>query len=104
MYIPYSRHTRRMSEPVIESMAEIRKHLADAMDRARREDTPTVITRRGKEEAVLVDIDEYRRLRRIEEQAEEDWLNQLADAAEAEGTEGSVTLEEMAARLRSHHG
>ncbi|GHA41374.1 hypothetical protein GCM10010329_75550 [Streptomyces spiroverticillatus] len=101
MYIPHTRYTWCMSEPVVESMAEVRKHLADAIDRARREDTPTVITRRGKEEAVLVDIDEYRRLRRIEEQAEEDWLNQLADAAEAEGTEGSVSLEEMAAEIRA---
>ncbi|MFI0981425.1 type II toxin-antitoxin system Phd/YefM family antitoxin [Streptomyces sp. NPDC021093] len=93
-----------MGEPVIESMAEVRSHLADAIDRARRDDTPTVITRRGKEEAVLVDIDEYRRLRRIAEQSEDAWLNQLADAAEAEGTTGSVSLEEMASQLRSHHG
>ncbi|AXG82492.1 type II toxin-antitoxin system Phd/YefM family antitoxin [Streptomyces paludis] len=84
------------------SMAEVRSNLADAIDRARREDTPTVITRRGKEEAVLVDIDEYRRLRRIAEHSEEAWLNQLADEAESEGTAGSVSLEEMADLLRSH--
>ncbi|WP_344963301.1 type II toxin-antitoxin system Phd/YefM family antitoxin, partial [Streptomyces thioluteus] len=71
-----------MSEPVIKSMAEVRSHLADAIDRARREDTPTVITRRGKEEAVLIDIDEYRRLRQLEERAEDAWLNRLADDAE----------------------
>ncbi|MFJ2742584.1 type II toxin-antitoxin system Phd/YefM family antitoxin [Streptomyces sp. NPDC087440] len=90
-----------MSEPVVESMAEVRSHLADAIDRARRDETPTVITRRGKEEAVLIDIAEYRRLREIEEQAEEAWLNELADAAEAEGMEGSITLEEMAAEIRN---
>jgi prevent-host-death family protein len=100
MYICYICY---MSEPVVESMAEVRSHLADAIDRARRNETPTVITRRGKEEAVLVDIDEYRRLRRIAEQSEEAWLNQLADAAEAEGTAGSVSLEEMAAQLPSRN-
>lgn len=92
-----------MSEPVVESMAEVRSHLADVIDRARRDETPTIITRRGKEEAVLVDIDEYRRLRRLAEHSEEAWLNRLADEAEAEGTTGSVSLEEMAALLRSHH-
>jgi prevent-host-death family protein len=100
MYICY---IHDMSEPVIESMAEVRSHLADAIDRARRDETPTIITRRGKEEAVLVDIDEYRRLRQLAERSEDAWLNQLADEAEAEGTSGSVSLEEMAALLRSHH-
>lgn len=100
MYICYIHY---MTEPVIESMAEVRSHLADAIDRARRDDTPTVITRRGKEEAVLVDIDEYRRLRQIAEQSEDAWLNRLADEAESEGTAGSVSLEDMAELLRSHH-
>nr|BEK67362.1 hypothetical protein KPHV_45890 [Kitasatospora purpeofusca] len=92
-----------MSEPVIASMAEVRSHLADVLDRARRDETPTIITRRGKQEAVVIDILEYRRLSRLAEQAEESWLNQLADEAESEGTEGSVSLEEMAALLRAHH-
>ncbi|MEV0007504.1 type II toxin-antitoxin system Phd/YefM family antitoxin [Streptomyces sp. NPDC051840] len=90
-----------MSEPVVESMAEVRRHLADAIDRARRDDTPTIITRRGRSEAVLVDIDEYRRLRAAADQLEDDWLNRLADEAESEGTDGSVSLEEMAAMLRA---
>ncbi|MFB7476738.1 type II toxin-antitoxin system Phd/YefM family antitoxin [Kitasatospora sp. NPDC056184] len=93
-----------MSEPVVESMAEVRSHLADVLDRARREETPTIITRRGKQEAVVIDIDEYRRLTRIAERTEEAWLNRLADEAEAEGTEGSVSLEEMAALIRDHRG
>ncbi|MFJ7249190.1 type II toxin-antitoxin system Phd/YefM family antitoxin [Kitasatospora sp. NPDC098652] len=93
-----------MSEPVIESMAEVRSHLADVIERARRDETPTIITRRGKQEAVVIDIAEYRHLREIAEQAEDDWLNRLADEAEAEGLEGSVSLEEMAAMLRDHHG
>ncbi|PYC81375.1 prevent-host-death family protein [Streptomyces tateyamensis] len=84
-------------------MAEVRSHLADVLDRARRDETPTIITRRGKEEAVVIDIDEYRRLSSLAEEAEDAWLNRLADEAETEGLEGSVSLEEMAAILRAHH-
>ncbi|WP_245205165.1 type II toxin-antitoxin system Phd/YefM family antitoxin [Kitasatospora sp. RG8] len=93
-----------MTEPVVESMAEVRSHLADVIDRARRDETPTIITRRGRQEAVVIDIAEYQRLRQLAESAEEAWLNRLADEAEAEGVEGAVSLEEMAAMLRSHHG
>ncbi|MCQ0024835.1 type II toxin-antitoxin system Phd/YefM family antitoxin [Streptomyces somaliensis DSM 40738] len=98
----YICHIDDVNEPVVESMAEVRSHLADVIDRARREETPTIITRRGKQEAVAIDVQEYQRLRRIAEDADEAWLNQLADEAEAEGTEGSVSLEEMAAMLRAH--
>lgn len=104
MYIYYVRYINDMSDPVVESMAEVRSHLADVIDRARREGTPTIITRRGKQEAVVIDIQEYQRLREIAENAEEAWLNQLADEAESEGTERSVSLEEMAALLRAHQG
>lgn len=37
-------------------------------------------------------------------EAEDEWLSRLADAAEAEGLDGSVSLEEMAAMLRAHRG
>lgn len=97
MYICY---IHDMSEPVVESMAEVRRHLADVIDRARREETPTIITRRGKQEAVVIDIQEYQRLRQVAEDSEEAWLNRLADEAESEGTDNSVSLEEMAAMLR----
>jgi hypothetical protein len=49
----------------------------------------------------VIDIQEYKRLREIAESAEDAWLNRLADEAESEGREGSVTLEEMAALLRA---
>jgi prevent-host-death family protein len=88
-----------MSEPVTHSMAVVRDTLADTIDRARRDGTPTVITRRGREEAVIIDIDEYRRLTALEEAAEDAWLNRLADASEATGREPSLSLEEMAADL-----
>ncbi|MEV7930372.1 type II toxin-antitoxin system prevent-host-death family antitoxin [Kitasatospora sp. NPDC088779] len=93
-----------MGEPVIESMAAVRGHLADVIDRARRDGTPTIITRRGRQEAVVIDIAECWRLREVADQAEDEWLNRLAAEAEAEGLEGSVSLEGMAALLRDHHG
>jgi len=101
MYICY---IEDMSEPMIESMAEVRNHLADVIDRAHREETPTIITRRGRQEAVVIDIEEYQRLRQIADDAEEAWLNRLADESEAEGVQGSVSLEEMAALLRGGEG
>ena len=52
-------------------------------------------------EKEVVGIDEYERLRELEEQAEDAWLNGLADAAEAEGLNGSISLEEMTAALHS---
>jgi prevent-host-death family protein len=85
-------------------MADVRSHLADVVDRAHRDEIPTIITRRGKQEAVVIDIQEFLRLRQLAEDAEDAWLNRLADEAEAEGLEGSVSLEEMAALLRDHHG
>ncbi|MGW4162948.1 type II toxin-antitoxin system prevent-host-death family antitoxin [Streptomyces sp. NPDC004788] len=47
--------------------------LADILDRAHRDETPTIITRRGKQEAVVIDIEEYRRLTRLAEAAEDAW-------------------------------
>ncbi|MFF1415683.1 type II toxin-antitoxin system prevent-host-death family antitoxin [Streptomyces sp. NPDC058289] len=89
-----------MSEPVIESMIEVGSHLADAVKRAYREGVPTIITRDGKQEAVVIGIEEYRQLRRLVDEAEDSWLNTLADEAERAGTAGSATLEDMAAVLR----
>ncbi len=53
---------------------------------------------------MYTDVEEYRRLREVAEDAEEAWLNRLADEAESEGTEGSLSLEDMAALLRSQQG
>jgi hypothetical protein len=52
----------------------------------------------------VIDVQEYQRLREIAKSAEEAWLNQLADEAESEGMEGSISLEEMAAVLRAPQG
>ncbi|MFC9087074.1 type II toxin-antitoxin system Phd/YefM family antitoxin [Nocardiopsis dassonvillei] len=57
-----------MSEMQVESIRQVRDHIADVVDRADREDSPTVITRRGKEVAAVVPIDLLRRYQRFEEQ------------------------------------
>ncbi|KAB2588856.1 type II toxin-antitoxin system Phd/YefM family antitoxin [Streptomyces arboris] len=82
-------------------MTEARKHLPEIIDRACRHETPTIITRRGRSEAVLLGIEEYHRLCEAAERSEDEWLNRLADQAESEGTEGAVPMEQMAALLRS---
>lgn len=38
------------------------------------------------------------------ERHEDEWLNRLADEAESEGTDGSISLTEMAALLRLRVG
>lgn len=88
-----------MGEPIVEAMAQVRAHLADSIDRARREATPTIITRRGKAEAVIIDLDEYQRLKKLEERVEDAWLSQMAADSLAEGREPAVTLEDLAAQI-----
>ncbi|MFH8373417.1 type II toxin-antitoxin system Phd/YefM family antitoxin [Streptomyces cyaneofuscatus] len=90
-----------MTEPAIEPVTEVRKHLSEIIDRACRHETPTIITRRGGSEAVLPGIEEYHRLCETAERSEDERLNRLADQAESEGTEGSVPMDQMAALLRS---
>lgn len=96
MYIQY---IGGMNESLTATMSEVRRHLADTIERARRDHTPTYITQRGKTTAVLVDADEYQRLLDIEQAAEDAWLNRLADEAEQEGRADSLSLEEMAREL-----
>ncbi|XKK36976.1 type II toxin-antitoxin system Phd/YefM family antitoxin [Nocardiopsis sp. ARC36] len=57
-----------MSEMQVESIRQVRDHIADVVDRADREDLPTVITRRGREVAAVVPIDMFRRYQQLEEQ------------------------------------
>ncbi|GAA1446565.1 hypothetical protein GCM10009602_33510 [Nocardiopsis tropica] len=52
----------------VESIRQVRDHIADVVDRADREDSPTVITRRGREVAAVVPIDMFRRYQQLEEQ------------------------------------
>ncbi|MFF7457551.1 type II toxin-antitoxin system Phd/YefM family antitoxin [Kitasatospora sp. NPDC008115] len=55
----------RPGEPVVESSSAVRRHLAAVVERAGR-GTPTIITRRGRQEAVLIGAAEYRWLKRVE--------------------------------------
>ncbi|MBE3001149.1 type II toxin-antitoxin system prevent-host-death family antitoxin [Nocardiopsis sp. HNM0947] len=57
-----------MSEMQVESIRQVRDHIADVVDRADRDDEPTVITRRGKEIAAVVPIEMLRHYQRLEEQ------------------------------------
>ncbi|MFC7327036.1 type II toxin-antitoxin system prevent-host-death family antitoxin [Marinactinospora rubrisoli] len=58
-----------MSELPVESIRQVRDHLADVVDRADRDDEPTVISRRGREVAAVVPIDMLRKYLEYEEQA-----------------------------------
>ena len=57
-----------MSEMQVESIRQVRDHIADVVDRADRDDSPTVITRRGREVAAVVPIGMLRRYQQLEEQ------------------------------------
>ncbi|MGO4429309.1 type II toxin-antitoxin system Phd/YefM family antitoxin [Streptomyces sp. MCAF7] len=51
-----------MTQPLpIESIRDVRAHLAEVVERADRDDVPTVITRRGKQVAAVVSIEVLRR-------------------------------------------
>ncbi|NUK69381.1 type II toxin-antitoxin system Phd/YefM family antitoxin, partial [Streptomyces lunaelactis] len=51
-----------MTHPLpIESIRDVRAHLAEVVERADRDDMPTVITRRGKQVAAVVSIEVLRK-------------------------------------------
>ncbi|WP_030747153.1 type II toxin-antitoxin system Phd/YefM family antitoxin [Streptomyces griseus] len=51
----------------IESVRDVRAHLAEVVEYADRDDVPTVITRRGREVAAVVSIDVLRKYQEWEE-------------------------------------
>ena len=57
-----------MGDMQTESIRQVSDHSADAVDRADREDEPTVITRKGKEVVAVVPIEMLRHDKRLEEQ------------------------------------
>jgi prevent-host-death family protein len=77
-----------MSELPVESVREVRAHLAAIVERADRDATPTVITRRGREVAAVVPIDLLRDYRAMEERE----IQRII--AERRG-EATVSLEEV---------
>ncbi|MFI7097850.1 type II toxin-antitoxin system Phd/YefM family antitoxin [Streptomyces sp. NPDC050161] len=64
-----------MTQMPIESIRDVRAHLAEVVERADRDDQPTVITRRGKEVAAVVSIDVLRKYQQWEERE----INRIID-------------------------
>lgn len=65
-----------MTQPLpIESIRDVRAHLAEVVERADRDDVPTVITRRGKEVAAVVSIEVLRKYQEWEERE----INRIID-------------------------
>ncbi|WP_459247380.1 type II toxin-antitoxin system Phd/YefM family antitoxin [Streptomyces youssoufiensis] len=65
-----------MSQPLpVESIRDVRAHLAEVVERAGRDGVPTVITRRGRQVATVVSIEVLRRYQEWEERE----LNQIID-------------------------
>ncbi|WP_316520930.1 type II toxin-antitoxin system Phd/YefM family antitoxin [Kitasatospora brasiliensis] len=80
-----------MTQPLpIESIRDVRAHLAEVVERADRDDVPTVITRRGKEVAAVVSIDVLRKYQAWEERE----INRIIDERMADTAPG-VSLEDV---------
>jgi prevent-host-death family protein len=74
----------------IESIRDVRAHLADVVDRADRDDQPTVITKRGREVAAVVSIDLLHKYQQWEEQE----INRIVDERMANRSPG-VPIEDV---------
>jgi prevent-host-death family protein len=74
----------------MESIRDVRAHLAEVVERADREDTPTVITRRGKQVAAVVSIEVLREYQAWEERE----INRVIDERMANPAPG-VPLEQV---------
>lgn len=83
------------------SVSELRAHLAEVLNEATYTGTRTFITRAGKRIAAVVPADEADLL----EEAEDAYLNQLADQAEAaQGDKPRKTLAEVLAEYAEDFG
>ena len=80
----------RMTQMPIESIRDVRAHLAEVVERADRDDQPTVITRRGKEVAAVVSIDVLRKYQQWEERE----INRIIDERMANRSAG-VPIEDV---------
>jgi prevent-host-death family protein len=79
-----------MTQMPIESIRDVRAHLAEVVERADRDDQPTVITRRGKEVAAVVSIDVLRKYQQWEERE----INRIIDERMANASAG-VPIEDV---------
>ncbi|SCE11928.1 prevent-host-death family protein [Streptomyces sp. DvalAA-14] len=81
----------RMTQPLpIESIRDVRAHLAEVVERADRDDVPTVITRRGKEVAAVVSIEVLRKYQEWEERE----INRIIDERMANPAAG-IPIEDI---------
>ncbi|MFD9689923.1 type II toxin-antitoxin system Phd/YefM family antitoxin [Kitasatospora sp. NPDC059088] len=80
-----------MTQPLpVESIRDVRAHLAEVVERADRDDVPTVITRRGKQVAAVVSIEVLRKYQEWEERE----INRIIDARMADSSPG-VPVEDV---------
>lgn len=75
-----------------ESIRDVRAHLADVVERADRDDQPTIITRRGKAVAAVVSVEILRKYQEWEERE----INRIIDDRMANRSAG-VPLEDVIA-------
>ncbi|WP_406184603.1 type II toxin-antitoxin system prevent-host-death family antitoxin [Streptomyces sp. NBC_01006] len=80
-----------MTQPLhMESIRDVRAHLAEAVERADRDDVPTAITRRGKQVAAVVSIEVLRKYQEWEERE----INRVIDKRMASPAAG-VPIEDV---------
>jgi prevent-host-death family protein len=79
-----------MTQMPIESIRDVRAHLAEVVERADRDDQPTVITRRGKQVAAVVSIDTLRKYQQWEERE----INRIIDERMANRSAG-IPIEDV---------
>ncbi|GAA0942057.1 type II toxin-antitoxin system Phd/YefM family antitoxin [Nonomuraea longicatena] len=79
-----------MSHLPIESIRDVRAHLAEVVERADRDDLPTIITRHGKQVAAVVAIDVLRKYQAWEEHE----INRIIDERTANPAPG-IPLDEV---------
>ncbi len=90
MYTWHTWYFIGMTQVYVESIRDARAHLAEVVERADREDQPTIITRRGEEVAAVVAIDTLRKFQQWEEQE----INRIVDERIANRTTG-IPIEDV---------
>lgn len=90
VYTRYPVYRRRMTQMPIESIRDVRAHLAEVVERADRDDTPTVITRHGRQVAAVVSIEVLRKYQEWEERE----INRIIDERMASPAPG-VPIEDV---------
>ncbi|SHF73817.1 antitoxin YefM [Desulfofundulus australicus DSM 11792] len=77
-----------------------RRILGDLISRVNENKQPVVITRRSKEKAILLDYDEYVRLKTLAEKAKEDRLIEALEKIQQAVAEAGIPYEAVAEAIR----